>query len=140
MFDGNTTRTEWRYGGCWEFRAIANKYGIESPWSGSWNAYLPGNDYPYGGNIYSLDPNFFVRYQCTSFAAWRIKQHHVPSFSNFWRMSVFNPWESAWWNASHWDTAANMAGVYTTSNPTVGSTLQADPGQDNAGVRPAREW
>ncbi|MCW6009022.1 fibronectin type III domain-containing protein [Micromonospora sp. CPCC 205371] len=123
---GATYYLDWKYGGCWEFRVEANRWGVAGPLSGSAMAYMPRNDYPFtGGFNWQPEELGFNRRQCTSFAAWRIRQHHVPNFNWLWRMS----YPYFWSHARMWDGLAQMAGVSVSSYPTPGSTYQSDDGE-----------
>ncbi|HEU4423025.1 MAG TPA: fibronectin type III domain-containing protein [Pilimelia sp.] len=119
------TSTSWVYpsawGACWEFRVVADRFGVLGPFSGLRKAYSTANDYPYPNAVTWLhDPWYFVFRQCTSFAAWRINKYHVSNFTGFWRQPQFGHW----WHAYNWDTAADRSGVRRSGTPAVGAIAQ----------------
>ena len=71
------------------------------------------NDYPYRGQGTGVDPWYFYKGQCTSFAAWRVNHNLGIRFSNSYR-------GQHWGNAEHWDNAARAAGIPVYKHPRVG--------------------
>jgi surface antigen len=115
---------QYRGGGCNDYRVIGDRYGTMGPASDVKRAYTPRNDYPYPNwNVHLFDPWGFAVRECTSFAAWRIRQNAVPNFDNWWRQPALWPY---WGNATSWDISAHEASVRTTPIPAVGSVLQKD--------------
>ena len=110
-------------GGCREYRVIADRYGTLGGPSDVKRAIVPRNDYPYyDWPTWMSDPHGARVRQCTSWVTWRIRQHEVPGFNNWWRQ----PWYRTWGNAGGWDTSAREAGVRVNTTPAVGSVLQKD--------------
>ncbi len=119
------TSTSWVYpsswAGCWEFRVVADRFGVMGTFSAVRKAYSTADDYPYKSwPTWLHDPWYFIFRQCTSFAAFRINKYFISNFTGFWRQPQFGHW----WNANNWDSAADRAGVRRDRTPAVGSIAQ----------------
>lgn len=80
-----------------------------------------GDDYPYKNDSWeNPDPWNFYKRECTSFAAWRLRQLGVP---------FHNHYKTHWGNANHWDDAARAVGIRVDDTPTVGSIAQWNSGR-----------
>jgi surface antigen len=79
------------------------------------------DDYPYRGAYSGVDPWYFYKGQCTSFAAWRIRHNLGIKFSNSYK-------GQHWGNAEHWDNAARAAGIPVYTRPRVGDVAVRSSG------------
>jgi surface antigen len=71
------------------------------------------DDDPYRGATTGVDPWNVYKGQCTSFAAWRVRDNLGVAFSNSYK-------GQHWGNAEHWDNAARAAGIPVFKSPKVG--------------------
>jgi surface antigen len=80
-----------------------------------------GNDYPYRNDSWhQADPWNFYKRECTSFAAWRLRQRGVP---------FHNHYKTHWGNANNWDNAARRAGFRVDRRPRAGAVAQWNRGR-----------
>lgn len=85
---------------------------------------IKGNDYPYPySNMNYADPWNFYNRQCTSFAAWRIRQKGIP-FHNYYG--------AHWGNANNWDNAARAIGKTVNRTPKAGAIAVWEAGVSGA--------
>jgi surface antigen len=89
----------------------------------------PGvNDYPFKNSAIDVADGWgFLTRECTSFAAWRIRNDlGISDFTDGWHGGWFG-------NASNWAANARALGIPVDTSPTVGSIAQFPPGVDGAG-------
>lgn len=82
-------------------------------------AWLTHGGFTPGNPNLVVDPNQFYYGECTSYAAWAIKNHtRYKDFTNSWRGQHFG-------NASHWAAAARAAGITVDQKPAAGAIAQS---------------
>ncbi|KAJ2403301.1 hypothetical protein GGI23_000006 [Coemansia sp. RSA 2559] len=86
---------------------------------------IPGpieDDYPYADNCDGVDPWWYYKCECTSFAAWRINSRLGVKFHNHYK-------GPNWGNANTWDDAARETKVPINSKPVPGCIAQTNAGK-----------
>ncbi|MDO7869408.1 CHAP domain-containing protein [Nocardioides jiangxiensis] len=83
--------------------------------------YPATNNYPYKGATSGVDPWNFYKGQCTSWAAWAVRDRLGVAFSNSYK-------GQHWGNANHWDDAARAAGIPVYSTPRAGDVAVRNSG------------
>jgi surface antigen/fibronectin type 3 domain-containing protein len=113
-------------GQCQEFSVVADNRAKSGPRSNAAQGVGWVDDYPWPNELveWAPDPWFFVMRQCTSFSAWRIRQHFYSSFNGKWRQSGTN----FWYHGHNWDNAAGRAGIAVDRTPRVGSIQHRESG------------
>lgn len=113
---------------CQEFSVVADNRAKRGSRSNAAQGVGWVDDYPYRTELveWSPDPWFFVMRQCTSFSAWRIRQHFHSGFNEYWRSGAPR---NFWGHAYNWDnTATAHAGIAVNRSPRVGSIQQRESG------------
>ncbi|KAJ1782353.1 hypothetical protein LPJ59_006830, partial [Coemansia sp. RSA 2399] len=85
---------------------------------------IPGpieDDYPYADNCNGVDPWWYYKCECTSFAAWRINSRLGVKFDNHYK-------GPNWGNANTWGDAARETKVPINNTPVPGCIAQTDAG------------
>ncbi|GGO86935.1 hypothetical protein GCM10011584_10340 [Nocardioides phosphati] len=89
--------------------------------STSGTSYAAIDNYPYKGATGGVDPWYFYKGQCTSWAAWAVHNRLGINFNNSYK-------GQHWGNANHWDDAARAAGVPVYSTPKAGDVAVRNSG------------
>ena len=83
--------------------------------------YAATNNYPYKGATSGVDPWNFYKGQCTSWAAWAVRDRLGVEFHNYYK-------GVHWGNAHNWDNAARAAGIPVYSTPKAGDIAVRNSG------------
>lgn len=83
--------------------------------------YAANNNYPYKGASTGVDPWNFYKGQCTSWAAWAVRNRLGVAFHNYYK-------GVHWGNAHNWDNAARAAGIPVYSTPKAGDIAVRNSG------------
>lgn len=83
--------------------------------------YAAVNNYPYKGQSTGVDPWNFYKGQCTSWAAWAVRDRLGIAFSNSYK-------GVHWGNANNWDNAARAAGIPVYGSPKAGDVAVRNSG------------
>lgn len=83
--------------------------------------YAATNNYPYKGASTGVDPWNFYKGQCTSWAAWAVRDRLGIAFHNYYK-------NVHWGNAHNWDNAARAAGIPVYSTPKAGDIAVRNSG------------
>lgn len=83
------------------------------------------NNYPYGeepepkNSTDCVPDNWgFCKWNCTSYAAWRVRENYISDFQNgYTKDHIYQQYG----NAEHWNDAASAQGFTTSLTPSVGS-------------------
>lgn len=79
------------------------------------------NTYPYGNQENRPDeddPWGWGKWNCTSYAGWKVRESLIPSFTNGY---TYNNLYVVYGNAHNWNDAASLQGFTTTSTPSTHS-------------------
>ena len=87
----------------------------------SGTSYAATNNYPYKGATSGVDPWNFYKGQCTSWAAWAVRDRLGIAFSNSYK-------GVHWGNANNWDNAARAAGIPVYGTPKAGDIAVRNSG------------
>lgn len=83
--------------------------------------YAATNNYPYKGASSGVDPWNFYKGQCTSWAAWAVRDRLGVAFHNAYE-------GVHWGNAHNWDNAARAAGIPVYATPRAGDVAVRNSG------------
>jgi len=91
------------------------------------------DNYPYRGTCSPSgsgdDPGGWSKGQCTSFAAWRVRDRlGISTFNQTWKDSDAPSGSVVWGAAKNWNNTAPKAGVRTGTIPMVGSIAVSENG------------
>ena len=87
----------------------------------SGKSFPANNNYPYKGAHSGVDPWNFYKGQCTSWAAWAVRNRLGVAFHNYYK-------NVHWGNAKNWDNAARQAGIPVYSKPKAGDVAVREGG------------
>jgi surface antigen len=83
--------------------------------------YAAVNTYPFGnqnGQADALDPWGWFKWNCTSYAGWKVRENYISNFTNYFTMNGIS---KQFGNGGNWDNAASDLQLTVSTTPVVGS-------------------